>query len=80
MKKRKPTTRIKKKDPVYIEGKRPRPMYVDYKDLDLLTKLVNRQGKILSRRKSGCGAASQHCVTAALKRARFLALLPFVGE
>lgn len=55
-------------------------MYVDYKDLDLLGKLVNRQGKLLSRRKSGCTAASQHAVTLAVKRARFMALLPYVAE
>jgi small subunit ribosomal protein S18 len=79
-KKRKPSTRTKKKDPVFVEGKRPRPMYVDYKDLDLLTKLISRQGKIISRRKSGCTACSQHAVTKAIKRARFMALLPFVGE
>ncbi len=56
------------------------PMYVDYKDLDLLTKLTNRQGKIVGRRKSGCTAASQHAVTLAVKRARFMALLPYVGD
>jgi small subunit ribosomal protein S18 len=72
--------RTKKKDPIYVEGKRPRPMYVDYKDLDLLKKLTNRQGKIISRRKSGCTAASQHAVTRAIKRARFMALLPYAGE
>ncbi|MDO4424522.1 MAG: 30S ribosomal protein S18, partial [Planctomycetia bacterium] len=55
-------------------------LYVDYKDVELLKKLTNRQGKILSRRKSGCSAASQHAVTAAVKRARFMALLPYVGE
>ncbi|NBP81539.1 30S ribosomal protein S18 [bacterium] len=55
-------------------------MYVDYKDLDLLGKMVNRQGKLLSRRKSGCTAASQHAVTLAVKRARFMALLPYVSE
>ena len=59
--------RAKKKDPVFIDGQRPRPMYVDYKDLDLLTKLTNRQGKIVGRRKSGCTAASQHAVTLAVK-------------
>ena len=37
-------------------------MYVDYKDLDLLTKLTNRHGRIVSRRKTGCHAASQHAV------------------
>ncbi|MDO4583258.1 MAG: 30S ribosomal protein S18 [Planctomycetia bacterium] len=72
--------RTKKKDPIAVEGKRPRPLYVDYKDVELLKKLTNRQGKILSRRKSGCSAASQHAVTAAVKRARFMALLPYVGE
>lgn len=72
--------RAKKKDPIFIDGKRPRPMFVDYKDLELLNKLTNRQGKIVSRRKSGCTAASQHAVTLAIKRARFMALLPYVGE
>ena len=43
-------------------------------------KLINRHGKIVSRRKTGCTAASQHAVTTAIKRARFMALLPYVGE
>ena len=72
--------KTKKKDPLFVDGKRPRPMFVDYKDLDLLRKLVNRHGKIVSRRKNGCCAASQHAVTTAIKRARFMALLPYVGE
>ena len=72
--------RAKKKDPIYVDGQRPRPMYVDYKDLDLLSKLTNRQGKIVGRRKSGCNAASQHAVTKAIKRARYMALLPYVGD
>lgn len=73
-------TRTKKKDPLFVDGKRPRPMYVDYKDLDLLKKLVNRHGRIVGRRKTGCSAASQHAVTLAIKRARFMALLPYTGE
>jgi small subunit ribosomal protein S18 len=72
--------RGKKKDPLFVDGRRPHPMYVDYKNLDLLKKLINRQGKIISRRKSGCTAVSQHAVTDAIKRARFMALLPYVGE
>lgn len=72
--------RAKKKDPLLVEGRRPRPMYVDYKDVDLLKKLTNRQGKIISRRKSGCMAVSQHAVAQAIKRARFMALLPYTGE
>ena len=73
-------TRTKKKDPLFVDGKRPRPMYVDYKDLELLKKLVNRHGRIVGRRKTGCSAASQHAVTLAIKRARFMALLPYTGE
>lgn len=72
--------RGKKKDPIFVEGQRPRPVYVDYKDIELLKKLTNRQGKIISRRKSGCSAVSQHAVTSAIKRARFMALIPYVGE
>jgi len=63
-----------------VDGKRPRPMYVDYKDIELLSKLVNRHGRIVSRRKSGCSAASQHAVSQAVKRARFMALMPYVGD
>lgn len=76
----KPKVRTKKKDPIFVGGQRPRPMYVDYKDLELLTKLTNRQGKIVSRRKTGCTAVSQHAVTRAIKRARFMALLPYVAD
>ncbi len=79
-KRMKARARTKKKDPLFVDGKRPRPMYVDYKDVDLLKKLVNRHGRIVSRRKTGCSAASQHAVTVAIKRARFMALLPYVGE
>lgn len=72
--------RAKKKDPIFVDGHRPRPMYVDYKDLELLAKLTNRQGKIVGRRKSGCTAVSQHAVTLAVKRARFMALIPYVAD
>ena len=80
--KRRSKTRVrtKKKDPIFVDGKRPRPMYVDYKDLELLKKLVNRHGRIVGRRKTGCTAASQHAVTQAIKRARFMALLPFTSD
>ncbi len=61
-------SRTRKKDPIFVDGHRPRPMYVDYKDVELLKKMVNRQGRIVGRRKSGCTAASQHAVTAAIKR------------
>ena len=79
-KRSKVTPRQKKKDPIFVDGARPRPMYVDYKDLELLTKLTSRQGKLIGRRKSGCTAASQHAVAKAIKRARFMALLPYVAD
>ena len=79
-KRAKARVRTSKKDPIFVDGKRPRPMYVDYKDVELLKKLVNRHGRIVGRRKSGCAAASQHAVCRAIKRARFMALLPYVGD
>jgi small subunit ribosomal protein S18 len=79
-KRSKTSTRTKKKDPVFVDGKRPKPMYVDYKDLELLSKLTSRQGKLIGRRKSGCTAVSQSAVAQAVKRARFTALLPYVGD
>jgi small subunit ribosomal protein S18 len=79
-KKAKPRPKVKRRDPIFVDCARARPMYVDYKDLELLGKLINRQGKLLARRKSGCTAASQHAVTRAVKRARFMALLPYVAE
>ena len=73
-------TKTARKDPLWVDGERPRPMYVDYKDVELLKKLTNRHGRIVGRRKTGCSAASQNAVKQAIKRARFLALMPYVGD
>lgn len=78
--KRRSKVKTPKKDPLFIDGVKPTPMYVDYKDLELLSKLTNRHGRIVSRRKSGCHAASQNAVARAIKRARFMALMPYVGD
>ena len=72
--------KTKKKDPIMVDGQRPRPMYIDFKDVELLKKLTNRHGRIVGRRKSGCGAVTQHAVTQAIKRARFMALMPYAGD
>jgi small subunit ribosomal protein S18 len=53
---------------------------VDYKDVRLLTKLVTPQGKLYSRKRSGASAYSQNKIKTAVKRARFLGLLPYVGR
>jgi small subunit ribosomal protein S18 len=79
-KRAKTKARASKRDPIFVEGKRPRPMFVDYKDIELLKKLTNRHGRIVGQRKSGCTAASQHAVTRAIKRARFMALLPYTRD
>ena len=78
--KAKAKSRTVRKDPLWVDGERPQPMYVDYKDVALLKTLINRHGKVVGRRKTGCTAVSQHAVTAAVKRARFMALLPYKGD
>lgn len=52
--------------------------YIDYKDVETLKKFLNPHGKILPRRRSGLSAANQRALAEAVKRARFMALLPFV--
>jgi small subunit ribosomal protein S18 len=54
--------------------------YIDYKDPDFLMKLVNEQGKLLPRRLTGTSMKDQRKVAQAVKRARHLALMPYVGD
>lgn len=54
--------------------------YIDYKDLELLKRYINEQGKLLPRRITGVPAKFQRQLTVAVKRARHLALLPFVAD
>ena len=54
--------------------------HVDYKDIDLLKQFVNPHGRILGRTKSNLTAKQQRAVEAAIKRARFMALLPFIQK
>ena len=53
--------------------------YIDYKDESVLIKLVNLQGKILSSRITGTCAKHQRAVSLAIKRARYVGILPYVG-
>lgn len=53
---------------------------IDYKDVDTLSKFITERGKILPRRITGVSATNQKKLTAAIKRARHVALLPFVAE
>jgi small subunit ribosomal protein S18 len=53
---------------------------IDYRDVDLLRRYVSAQGKIHPRKKNNVSAYYQRQLQRAVKRARFLALLPTVGE
>ena len=54
--------------------------HVDYKDADFLLQFINEQGKILPRRITGNSLKFQRRVATAIKRARHLALLPYVAD
>ncbi|PLR79980.1 30S ribosomal protein S18 [Bacillus canaveralius] len=53
--------------------------HIDYKDVDLLKKFISERGKILPRRVTGTNAKYQRKLTVAIKRARTMALLPYVS-
>ncbi|HSW46373.1 MAG TPA: 30S ribosomal protein S18 [Phycisphaerae bacterium] len=52
---------------------------VDYKEVELLRKFLTASSKMMSRKRGGTSASEQRDVRRAIKRARFLALLPYVG-
>jgi small subunit ribosomal protein S18 len=64
----------------YCRFKKSGIKYIDYKDPDFLMKLVNEQGKLLPRRLTGTSLKYQRKVAQAVKRARHLALMPYVGD
>ncbi len=69
---------VKKKK--YCRFKKSGIKYIDYKDPEFLKKFLNEQGKILPRRITGTSLKYQRRVAQAIKRARHLALLPFVTD
>ncbi|TVQ09023.1 MAG: 30S ribosomal protein S18 [Bacteroidetes bacterium] len=69
---------IKKKK--YCRFKKAGIKYIDYKDANFLLKFVNEQGKILPRRLTGTSMKYQRKVAQAIKRARHLALMPYVAD
>ena len=64
----------------YCRFKKSGIKYIDYKDELFLMKFINEQGKILPRRVTGNSLKFQRKVTVAIKRARHLALLPYVAD
>ena len=71
------------KMPRRFQRRRPRqlvPDYVDWKDVDYLRRFIPERGKIMPRRISGVTAKDQRRISRAIKRARAMALLPFVAD
>lgn len=64
----------------YCRFKKSGIKYIDYKDPDFLLKFINEQGKLLPRRLTGNSLKYQRKVSVAVKRARHLALLPYVAD
>tara|TARA_B100001027_G_C16241537_1_gene319715 strand:+ start:661 stop:954 length:294 start_codon:yes stop_codon:yes gene_type:complete len=64
----------------YCRFKKSGIKYVDYKDPDFLLGFVNEQGKLLPRRLTGTSLKYQRKVSVAVKRARHLALMPYVAD
>jgi small subunit ribosomal protein S18 len=54
--------------------------HVDYKDVDLLKMFINPHGRVMGRKKTGLTAKQQRSVEEAVKRARFMALLPYIQK
>jgi small subunit ribosomal protein S18 len=64
----------------YCRFKKSGIRYIDYKDPEFLLKFINEQGKILPRRLTGNSLKFQRRISSAIKRARHLALLPYVAD
>ncbi len=71
---------VETKKKKYCRFKKSGIKYIDYKDADFLLKFINEQGKILPRRLTGTSNKYQKKVSQAVKRARHLALLPYVAD
>jgi small subunit ribosomal protein S18 len=74
------STRVEKRPKKYCRFKKLGIKYVDYKDAEFLKKFLNEQGKMLPRRITGNSLKFQRKVAVAIKKARQLALLPYVTD
>jgi small subunit ribosomal protein S18 len=74
------------KQEIQVRKKRPcrfceaKDVYIDYKDEKRLIRAINEQGKIIPKRITGTCAKHQRLLAQAVKRARHLALIPYVSE
>lgn len=74
------STRVEKRQKKYCRFKKMGIKYIDYKDAEFLKKFINEQGKMLPRRITGNSLKYQRKVSQAIKKARQLALLPYVTD
>ncbi|MFA5250370.1 MAG: 30S ribosomal protein S18 [Parachlamydiales bacterium] len=63
-----------------MEKKRPRKQKIDYKDVENLRRYITERGKILPNRITGISAQFQKEIKKTVKKARYMALLPFVAK
>ena len=54
--------------------------HIDYKDVDVLKKFLNPHGRLMSRRRTGVSSKNQRNLALAVKRARFMGLLPYIAH
>ena len=73
-----PSVDVKKKK--YCRFKKSGIKYIDYKDVKMLQKFVTEQGKIIPKRITGTSSKYQRELSIAIKRARHMALLPYVSD
>ncbi|HQE11186.1 MAG TPA: 30S ribosomal protein S18 [Flavipsychrobacter sp.] len=74
------STKIEKLPKKYCRFKKMGIKYIDYKDAEFLKKFVNEQGKMLPRRITGNSLKYQRKVAQAIKKARQMALMPYVTD
>ncbi len=74
------STRVEKRQKKYCRFKKMGIRYIDYKDGEFLKKFLNEQGKMLPRRISGNSLKYQRKVSQAIKKARQMAILPYVTD
>lgn len=74
------TQRVEKRQKKYCRFKKMGIKYIDYKDPEFLKKFLNEQGKILPRRITGTSLKYQRKLGHAIKKARQMAILPYVTD
>ena len=74
------STRVEKRQKKYCRFKKMGIRYIDYKDGEFLKKFLNEQGKMLPRRITGNSLKYQRKVSDAVKKARQMAILPYVTD